>query len=42
MVSTIAYVLHFGYREIMEMRVDKAKKYYKQSAEILEAKNKRS
>jgi hypothetical protein len=38
----IGYVLHFGYREIMEMRIDKAKKYYRQSIEILEAKNKRS
>ena len=42
MVSTISYVLHFGYRETIELRVDRAKKYYKQSIEILEAKNKRS
>jgi len=42
MVSIIAYVLHFGYREIIEMRVDKAKRYHKQSIEILEAQNKRS
>lgn len=42
MVSIIGYTLHFGYSEIMGMRSDKAKKYYQQSVEILEAKNKHS
>ena len=41
MVSTIGHVLHFGYRETVELRVDRAKKYYKQSIEILESQNKR-
>jgi hypothetical protein len=42
MVAMMGHILHFGYREIMEMPADKAKKYYQQAVKIIEAKNKTS
>ena len=40
MVAVIGHVLHFGYRETLQMRVDVAKEYYKKAIEIFKSQNK--